>query len=180
MSVTSKALIVAALSGLLLVGTYILLNISYNNSDKRFRNQLTAKEAARVAVFDETWKSVKQIAEVTDKYANDFKEIYPELMEGRYGNSRGGALMSWVQESNPDLSTDMYKKLANVIEIKRAEFTNIQKQLLDIKREHDNLLDTFPGSHFLSGKDKVEVEVISSSKTKAIIDAGEENDISVF
>jgi len=23
-------------------------------------------------------------------------------MEGRYGNDRGGALMSWVQESNPN------------------------------------------------------------------------------
>lgn len=175
-----KMWLVTFVSLVVVLGTYFLLNVSYNNTDKRLRNTLTAKEGARQAVYDETWKSIKQIAQVSEKYSADFKEIYPKLMEGRYGNARGGALLSFVTESNPDLSTDLYKKLANTIEIKRAEFTNIQKQLLDIKREHDNLLDTFPGSHFLSGLEKTVVVVITSSKTKAVIESGEENDISVF
>lgn len=180
MTTTAKVGLVGFVAAAVLVATYFLLSISYSNTEIRLRNQLTAKESARVAIFDETWKSVKQIAQVTDKYAEDFKEIYPELMSERYGNARGGALMSWVQESNPDLSTDLYQKLANVIEIKRAEFTNIQRQVIDVKREHDNILDTFPGSHFLADRQKIDITVISSEKTKGVISSGEENNIDIF
>ena len=170
-------LVFASLS---VVALFFIMSISLNNQDAVLRNTLKAKESAREAVYDETWKSIKQIAQVTDKYAGDFKEVFPKLMEGRYGNARGGALLSFVTEANPTLDPTLYTKLANVIEAKRAEFTTTQKQLLDLKREHDNLLDTFPGTFFVRNKEKVGVKVISSTRSKEAVETGIDDDTKVF
>jgi hypothetical protein len=169
-------LIVLGFLGTLFLGTYI----SVNNHDARLRNAIAAKEQAREAVFDETWKSVQQVAQVANKYAEEFKKIYPELMAGRYGNARGGALLSFITEANPNFDTALYIKLANVIEAKRSEFTMVQKQLIDLGREHKNLLTTFPGSLLVRNQVQVEIKVISSERTKEVINSGMDNNIDVF
>jgi hypothetical protein len=61
------------------------------------------------------------------------KEIFPKLMEGRYANARGGALISWIQESNPDLSPEVYTRLMNAVEAQRTKFAFSQQKLIDVK-----------------------------------------------
>lgn len=175
-----KALIVSLSSVVFLGVIFAVMFVSLNNQDKVLRNSIKAKESSREAVFDETWKTIKQVAQISDKYSKDFKEIYPQLMEGRYGNEKGGSLMKFITESNPNFDTSLYVKLSNVVEAKRAEFTTAQKQIIDLKREHDNLLDTFPGSFLISNREKVEIKVITSGHTKEVMESGEDNQVDLF
>lgn len=101
--------------------------------------------------------------------------MYVPLMEGRYAT--GGSFMKWIKEHNPQFDFSLYKDIMNSIEGLRAEFANVQIKLRDLKREHDNLLDTFPGSWFLSGRDHIKVQLVTSGKTKQVFEAGEENDV---
>lgn len=160
----------------------VMMFISVNNRDSTLRNQFQAKERSREAIYDETWKTIKQIAQVSDKYSDDFKKVYPEIMEARYGgkDSKDGALMKFVTESNPNFDISLYTKLTNVIESKRSQFTASQEELIDIKREHDNLQMLFPGSLFVMNKERIKITIVSSTKSKETMDTGVEDDVDLY
>lgn len=150
--------------------------ISYQNDEVRLRNQITAQINVNRAVYDETWKVISQQAQISDKYRDGFKEIYVGIMEARY--SKGdGTLMKWIKEANPDFSPLLYGKLMLSIESLRAKFTNNQKTLADLKLQHDNLLDVFPGSLFLNGRQKIEIPIVTSSRTEDSFKTGKDDNV---
>ena len=140
-----KALLVGVVGLLSSFLVFSGMYASYTNGEVRLRNQLAAQQEANKAVFDNTWKILQQQAGVTNEYKESFKEIYPKLMEGRY--AEGGQMMKWVQEANPQFDTSLYKTLMNSIEAQRTNFTREQRKLIDLKREHDNLLQTIPSNY---------------------------------
>jgi hypothetical protein len=159
-----------------------------SNKEVKLRNKVLAQQDVCKEFYDNMFKSIAQVAEVADvkmeKSKEAFKEIYPALIEGRYSGEKGGALMKWVTESNPQFDLNaagsLYDKLANVIEAKRSEFFMEQKKLTSYQQEHKNILQTWPGSWFLAGRDTVPVTIITSAKTKEVYATGEENDIQIF
>lgn len=159
---------------------YGFMSVHYKNTEVGLRNQGKAQQKSNEAVYDNTWKILQQIAGVADEYKNGFKEIYPALMEGRYGNARGGALLSFVTESNPQFDMKLYEKLANSIEAQRTVFTREQQKLIDIKREHDDLLAMFPSSWFVGDRDPLEIQIVTSSKTEKVFETGKEDDVDLF
>lgn len=168
-------------SVLLVLGVIIgIYAMSVSNDEIGTRNLATAQGSTCEAYFDKMWKVLKQQAGVADQYKEAFKEIYPKLMDGRYGSEKGGALMKWVQESNPQFDIKLYDKLMNSIEAQREGFFNEQKKLISIKNKHDNLLGMFPSKLFLSGRPALEIKVITSITTKNTYKSGEENDIILF
>ncbi len=174
-----KAWIIAGI--LLFVGGMGLMEyISLSNQQIQLVQSIKAQQKANEADFDNTWKTISQVAGVTEEYKNTFAKVYPEIMAGRYGNQRGGALMSWVTESNPTFDTSLYSKLINVIEGQRATFTSSQKRLIDLKREHDALVSTFPGSLFLAGRTAPEIVVVTSEKTDKAFKTHQDNDVQLF
>ena len=176
----NKGLLVGALSvGAMLLVT-LLMYVSFNNTEVRLRNEAEAQQENLEVVFDATWKIIQQKAGVSGQYAKDFKEIYPQLMEGRYGNDRGGALMFWVTEHNPDFDISLYQDLMRSIEAERTKFAREQTKLLDIKREHDNVRETLPGAIFVGGRPEIEVKLVTSAKTDEAFSSGQENDIDLF
>lgn len=157
----------------------LIMGVSTSNSEVRLRNKGTAQEQVCKNNFDNMFKQIAQVAQVADQYKETFKEIYPALIEGRYKND-GNTLMKWIQESNPNFDTKLYDKLINIIEAKRDSFQHEQDKLVDIVREHNDLLGTFPSSLFVGGRPPLAVTFVSSSKTKETYRTGEENDIDVF
>lgn len=153
---------------------------SYSNQEVALRSQFVAQQDAVLAVYDDTWKSIAQEAQVTDKYQSTFAKVYPALMSGRYGNARGGALMSWVQESNPNLDPSIFSRLSDTIEVNRKTFTREQRKLLDIKREHDNLLGSVPACWFVGGRQHLVAHLITSTRSQDALKTGKDDDISVF
>jgi hypothetical protein len=152
--------------------------ISYHNRETILRNAISAQVKSNSAEYDEMWKKIAQLSQVYDRYKDGFKEIYIGMMEGRY--SKGdGTLMKWITESNPTFDSKLYDRVANAIEGGRASFTESQNRLIDLGREHDNMLMTFPGNVFLFYRDRIDIKVITSSRTEEVFKTGIDDNISI-
>jgi hypothetical protein len=170
---TVAAIVVVAVVSV--VGMYF----SYSNQEVALRQQVKAQQTAIEAVFDNTWKIISQKAQVADKYKKAFAQIYPKLMEGRYGTSRGGAMWSWIQEQNPTFDTSLYASLSNAIEAQRTIFTDAQIRLVDLKREHDTLRGTYPARWFVGNRPEIVIAIVTSTRTGKAFATGKDDDVSV-
>jgi len=174
-------------AGLLItIGTIVVLGamvvfwaIGVSNT---YNKKLVTGKAAQLnseVVFDNTWKTIKGQAGVTEEYKAAFKEIYVDIMNARYANdSTSGkeTLMKWVQESNPTFDSGLYLKLMNTIEGSRNSFTMEQKKLIDIDRELKSMKVTFPQSWVLRNKADLDIKLVTSAKTEEAFKSGQEND----
>lgn len=171
-----SVIVLVAIAICSVVGMYF----SYNNSEINLRKQAEAQRGKIEATYDKLWKVISQKAQVSEQYKETFKEIYPELISGRYADDNNGTLMKWIQESNPDFDTSLYKDLMQSIEIERNGFLKAQERMLDIIREHSVLISRYPSKWFISNDEPIEYEVISSSQAKYLMTTGLEDDVDVF
>lgn len=153
--------------------------LSANNQERQLRNLAEAQRGKIETEYDAMWKIIQQKAKVTDEYKDSFKEIFIGIIDGRYAQG-DGSLMKWIQESNPNFDSSMYKDLMATIDIKRTEFMNTQNRMLDIIREHKNLCMTAPTCWFITNKAEIEYTIVSSTKTKETIQTGIEDNIELF
>lgn len=166
---------------ILTIGIIIaLIGVSANTKEVRLRSTITAQKEVCEAFYDKLWKVIAQKAQVADQYKEAFKEIYPALIEGRYGNEKGGTLMKWVTENNPTFDVSLYKDLMMSIEAERAGFFMEQKKLIDLNNQHRIVRQTFPSSIFVGSRPDIEIVIVSSDKTKEVMKTGKENDIEIF
>lgn len=157
----------------------VSMYFAYNNQDARIRAQAEAQRGKIEGVHDKMWKTLQQKAQVTNEYKDAFSEIYPALIEGRYSQG-DGSMMKWIQEANPNFDTSLYKDLMQSIELNREEFRKTQERMLDILREHEVLLTTVPAKWFIQNKERVEYTVISSTRSKVVMETGLDDDVSLF
>lgn len=153
--------------------------ISITNTEIRLRNQFDAEQQKIEMVYDNMWKTIKQTAEVSDKYQESFKEIYVQIMDKRY-DKNDGTLMNWIKEANPNFDIRLYDKLATTIEVERRRFLNAQIKAVDIQRIHNNMLDVIPSKWFLSCCPRLEYVVISSTQSKQVMETRLDDETDVF
>jgi hypothetical protein len=176
----SKSLIVGILVPSIfavIIGLVIATYISYNNATIRYAAQFKAQEQRIEASFDDMWKSIKQIAQVDDKYRQDIQDIIVGNSEAR--SQGAGSLATMVTEAIPNIDPSTANRLINVIDGRREGFKRDQGILVAIAQENNILVQTFPGSLFLSESKLLEAKIISSDRTKDAIANGE-NDVSVY
>mgnify|MGYP003292291431 CR=1 FL=1 len=173
--VTIVIVSIIALMAIIGVGMYF----SYNNSEISLRNEAEAQRAKIEGVHDKMWKVIQQKAQVSSQYADKFDEIYTHIMSERY-DSNDGSLMKWITEANPQFDSSLYKDLMSSIEILRTEFQKNQERMIDIIREHKNLCQTYPGKWFISNSSEIEYTVVSSTKSKVVMNTGLDDDVNVF
>ena len=164
---------------IIVVLSSIGMYFSYNNREINLRQQCEAQRGKIENCYDRMWKILSQKAQVSNEYKNAFKEIYPELIAGRYSNG-GRELMKWIQESNPNFDTSLYKDLIQSIEIERTAFATEQDKMLDLIREHQVLINTYPGVWFISNKVPIEYKVISSTRSKEVMETSVDDNVSLF
>lgn len=169
-------IVLAVVAAIVMAGTAL----SWYKAENSQRLLVSAHQQKNEVVFDNVWKTVAQLAQVTDKYKESFKDVYVGIMDGRYGKG-DGTLMKWVQESNPNFEPSMFTKLMNVIEGSNAEFTENQKMLIDLGREHDLILTTPPASIFYSllGKEHIKLNIVTSTKTENAFKTGKNDNIDI-
>lgn len=156
------------------------MNFSYDNKEVKLLNQYKAEEKNIEATYDNMWKSIKQIAQVTDKYEKGFKDIYVSITDKKYSKN-DGTLLNFIKEANPNFDIALYAKLANTIEIERRNFLNSQEKIIDIEREHNNLLAVVPSKWFMnSDVKKLNFIVISSTQSKKVMKTRLDDNIEVF
>jgi len=171
--------------GLIVVTAVILVGmwLSYSNGEAKLRNLITAKQKDNQSQLDNTVKVISQTAQVTDAQVQSIKDIIVGNATARHVD--GGNLMLSIQEAVPnvDRTTETFTNLQNIIVAARNTWTNNQRELLDYKREHDNLIDTQPSRFFvvtLGGKDKIDVVIVTSTRTEKSFETGKDDDDQVF
>lgn len=88
-------------------------------------------------VYDNTWKDIKEEAQVTDQFVAANKDLLRSAVEGRKGGA--GELVRLIHEANPTLDPQVFLKVQRSIEAAHAKFGANQTALLDRKREYENL-----------------------------------------
>lgn len=152
----------------------------YNNEEISLRAQAEAQKDKIEGVHDKMWKVIQQKAQVSNEYKNAFVEIYPQIIAGRYSANGDGSLMKWVTEQNPNFDTALYKDLMQSIEVLRSEFQRSQEMMIDIVREHTTLCSTYPARWFITNKSKIKYTIISSTKSKTVVETGIDDDVNLF
>lgn len=164
-----------------LIGAGVL---GFFNQEVALRTQYEAKVDANKADFDNVWKTISQVAQVPAKYREDFQGVYESYMKARTGGNTGeGSVLSFLKEAVPQYDAkELYTKVQTVVEAKREGWTSRQKELRDIKREHDQLLRTFPGVFYnvFLGRDELPVVLVTSDKTEEVFQTGTDNDTKLF
>lgn len=157
-----------------LIGKFIGLY----NTEIALRNQIIAKQTDNQSSFDNMWKKIKQAANVSDKYKDGFKEVLEAYTTGRQDAS-SQMLMKWGNEAVPNLDSSVYKQINNIIVASRDDFTANQRELIDLNREHDILLDTFPNNicFKIMGIKKIDIKVVTSTKTDEAFETRKDDDI---
>jgi hypothetical protein len=179
---TTKGIAILAIAAA--IGFFILaivgMRISCSNDEIGLRNQAKAQQDCNKIIYDKVWKTISQIAQVAAKYEEAFKTIYTKIMDERYGKEGDNLLAKFITEQNPNLSTDLYNQIIDAVKANRAEFATVQKKLVDIKREHDNLRQKFPGSIFVGSRPELQIQIVTSTKTEETFKSGKEDDVKLF
>lgn len=181
-----KALIaVFGVVGVFIVAVFIfvVMYFSYNNSETRIRNAIGAKQRDNTSQLDNTVKVISQNAQVTSEQREALKDVIVGNAEAR--SSSGGSLATLVHEAVPnmDQTTQTYRQLMNTITAARNQWTENQRGLLDLSREHNNLLTLQPSAFFcvtLGGKQPIEVTIVTSTRTEESFKTGKDDDTDLF
>jgi hypothetical protein len=153
----------------LIFGSYT----SYYDTQATLKTQIEKKQTVCKLYYTKMIQIFKDKTQVTRSYKTDVTEFAKELMEGRYDKG-DGSLMKWIQEQNPKFDESMYKDLMNTIQSEREGFFVQQEQLLDMKREHDNLFDKFWSGMYMKwiGAKKIDVVVLENPESKQAYKTG--------
>lgn len=170
MSITVVFIIVLACLAIILLGLYF----HYNNREVTLRKAADAQNKNIAGIHDAMWKIIKEKAGVAENYRATFEKVYPELINGRYASD--GSSMKWIQESNPDFDTSLYKDLMLAIEAQRIYFQKAQQRMLDIIRERETLINAMPAKFFITNKKTIEYIVIASDKTNEVMQSRIDNE----
>lgn len=167
---------VAALFGVVVIATVV----STLNRETLLATSIQAKQRDNANEMDGMWKTIDQVAQTTQAQKDALLEIFTGYAKAR--TTTGGSLANWIKESVPNVDTSTFNNLQNIIAGKRDGFVMRQKELLDLSREHNRLLQTIPSGWICSifGRKPIEVVIVTSSRTEGAFKTGKDDDVTLF
>ena len=136
-------LVIGILVSLLFIGLVIIIAAAtlwgQRGEAVALENKIDAQYQANKSDYDKMWKTFVEMTQVTELQAEQFKEVYTDLIAGR--NKDDGLLFKMVQESNPQLGTEVYTTLQRQIAADRGTFNNNQKKILDIINQYNTFIE---------------------------------------
>lgn len=164
---------------LLLVAVIVGMYFSYSNTEIRLRNTIMAKQKDNQSELDNLQKKINQSGQVTKAQTDALKEIIVGNSQARTSNG-AGQLATLVKEAVPNVDTKIFGQLMNIIASSRDSFTMRQKEILDLKREHDNCRLVAPSSWICGGRPEIVVVVVTSERAEESFRTGQDNNTNVF
>jgi len=174
----SKTLItIIAVSTIVLVTGFSSCGIyvSYNRQERALRKQIEAVQENNKNEFELMWKKISQITQVTKAERESVEKIILGFADAR--KNAGGAFINAVKEALPNIDQSTFKNLQNIIVASRDRFAQQQTKLLDLVREREKLVEDEIAGIFIKNKDKIDVTIITSSKTKETFQTGSDDDV---
>lgn len=165
---SSSAIIFLCVAAVVIV--LISMYFAYNNKEIALRKESEAQRGKIETVRDRMFQIVREQANVSNEYRKAFEKIYPDIISGRY--SKGGELVKFIHEANPQFDSTLYQSVANSIEIQRTAFASTQNRMLDIINQRATLLESYPSKWFIRDKSVIEYTPISTSDTKIVMSTG--------
>jgi hypothetical protein len=170
--------------GIIILGALMMIGVVVGtlNSEADLRVQIEAKQLDNKNEYDAMWKKISQVAEVTQAQKDALLEIFKGYAEARTGTGNNGAVMKWIQEAIPNVDTSTFNNLQNIIVTSRDRWTARQKELIDYSREHNRFFERIPSCWVMSifGRKKVEIKIVTSSRTNTSFETGVDDDVSVL
>lgn len=177
-------LIALGIVGVVIVSAIMLISwvVGILNQETRLRVAIEQKQKDNTSQFDNMWKKISQVAQVTDAQKNALMEIFNGYAKARTGDNKGGSLANWITESCPNVDVSTFKNLQNIITGSRDAFTMRQTELIDLNREHETLINVIPSSIICSmfGRKSINITIVTSSKTEESFKTGKDDDVNVF
>jgi len=178
-------IVVLGLLGIIVLTVLVLgaSVISTFNREVSLRTTIENKMTDTKSEFDNLWKKISQVAQVTDAQKNAIKDILIGYADARSQGRDGNAtFINALREAVPNLDLSAFNNLQNIIVGSRDAFTMRQKELIDLKREHDKLLRSFPSNIVLGmfGRKEINITIITSSRTEETFKTGKDDDVDVF
>jgi LemA protein len=176
-----KAIAIVMVVGILALGLIgVVYGISTYNSAAKLKNTYEMKVKSNSGEFDNMWKQISQVTQIADSKKEAFKEVFNGYATARTPEG-AGKVMFWVKENAPNLDLSVYDKAQNIIVASRNGWTARQTELVDIAREYNQNLVTFPKNVFLGmfGFQKIDPKVITSSRTEKAFEDGKDDDVSL-
>lgn len=162
----------------------LIMCVSTANKETDLSTAIHAKQTDNKNAMDKMWKTISQVAQVTEGQKNALMEIFTGYAQARAGGKAGGggSLATWIHEAIPNVDTSTFNNLQNIITSERDGFYERQKELLDMSREHNRLLQRIPSGWILAamGRKEIDVVIVTSSRTETAFQTGKDDDVSVF
>jgi len=170
MKVFGTIVLAVFVMGFMLTLGVLMAGVGALNKEASLRSSIEAHERSREASFDTMKKIIAQNSQLPAAARQDLETLLPLIIAGQ----SGGSVFKSVQSRYPEMTLGLYQSLGRSIEAERHTFLNEQKELFDVKREHDKLLrSAFSGTVCsIFGRKPVEVKVISSSEAQNVIKSG--------
>jgi hypothetical protein len=176
----------AIFGGIAIIALIIIGNvISVHNQEVEVRNLFTQKMDERKAFYDKLYKVLAQKSQIALKNDTSFRKNIEIVMAGR--KDAQGVVMKWITESNPNAQysevSALFKDLSRAVEAQREGFFDEEKQIQDIVRTHNNLLQKFPSGFILTtfmGAKPLVYAPISSSRTDEVFKTGKDDNVDLF
>lgn len=182
MKTSTKILIIVGSIFVLLLGIVLIVGGGIwkdRGEGVALKNKIEAQYLTNQSDYDKLWKTFKEQAQITELQADQFKEIYTDLITGRYDGDDNVAF-KMITEDNPQIDSSLYKNLMNQIGADRAVFNNNQKKVLDIINtyntfiEHDAVIMAM-----IFNFDKIDSSkyIVTSERTDNAFESGKDEEI---
>lgn len=125
------------------VGLCFVSYVGAYNQGNRMEQQIKAEWENNKNILAQYGQKVAEAAQVPTMMRDDLQAVVVKAIQARYGEDGSKATMQWLQEQNPSLDPQLYRKLQQIIEAGRDEFKNSQTRLIDVKRNYETALGSF-------------------------------------
>ncbi len=112
-----------------IVGSYF----SYANQGVDYETRIEAGVENNRQVLGQYRLKVSEMVGVAGLQADQFEQVFVKAIDARYKNGMG-QMMAWIQESNPQLGTEVYTNIQRAMEAGRTDFAAAQTRLIDVCR----------------------------------------------
>lgn len=153
--------------------------VSTSNSEVRLRRAIEAKMTDNKNELSNMMQKISQTVQISDRQAEKTLELVTGYAEARGGVKEGG-LVSALHEAIPNQSLTTYEKLIPIVTAARDRWTMRQKELIDLKREHDTLRTIFPSSIIVGGRAEIKITVVATAKATRAMETGIEDEEPLF